>query len=709
MRNAPYVLWGSPRGDVQISAVTSGANTSVNLSGSINLEAAYLTNDLFFSVNEQTGLTSLRWTGGRTSPAGNAFGLTGVHTVRFGDISGQSLPLIGSARGGRGLFLSTAPLNRPSLFDTTQLQGNALPGWDVELYRDGSLIDFKTVGENGRYNFEEIPLTYGSNALEVVLYGPQGQIERREFRQNVMAGQMKPGEIQLTGSILNTGSSIIELRESSATNGERINLRADYGISQSLTIGAFADVRRERVEDLRFASSSDLESLDKEHVTMQNIGLIARPSLAAIDTEFVGISQNQDEYAVAGSARFSTLGLNFSGNLAHFSKGFVSDIRRSGGSGLSKSEFNLRVDRSLGRFGSVDLDYRKLYFDSGSATEEWVPRWRHRLFGTSVSHTLRLSKRSDIQTTRYRLLGSMRWGDLSNRFQLLALGRGFNDLKINELSVSTDYRWDSNRSIGLTTRYALASDSVSFSGRFSQQWGLARLSASASVNQTGTWSAGLTLSVGLGSRGTRPLTFLPPQNVRGGALEVNVFQDLDGDGLFSGNDRPVEGVTVAFNERSGETLSDKNGQLLALGLPTRRSVEVELDIDSLPDPFLTTSQPRVRFTPRPGYTHRIDMPLQDSAFVSGEISQQGRPVIGLEVTARRIDGLAKENFLSLSGGYFGFERLAPGEWEIFVDQESLPEDWQSTRAILEIKPGASVTGVEIELLPPAIQTEGGGT
>ena len=56
---------------------------------------------------------------------------------------------------------------------------NCRVGWDAELYRNGQLLAFAENRADGRYEFIDVPLLYGQNRFEVVLYGPQGQITAR--------------------------------------------------------------------------------------------------------------------------------------------------------------------------------------------------------------------------------------------------------------------------------------------------------------------------------------------------------------------------------------------------------------------------------------------------------------------------------------------------------------------------------------------------
>ena len=66
-------------------------------------------------------------------------------------------------------------------FDRTVIEGNSLPGYEAELYRNNVLLDFQVVGDDGRFSFTDVPLQIGRNEIVVVQYGPQGQRREETF------------------------------------------------------------------------------------------------------------------------------------------------------------------------------------------------------------------------------------------------------------------------------------------------------------------------------------------------------------------------------------------------------------------------------------------------------------------------------------------------------------------------------------------------
>ncbi len=107
----------------------------------------------------------------------------------IGDVAGLSSRLVPGTTG-RGLEVTNRPLFNPVAFDRTRFDGDLPSGWDAELYRNGELLAFSRSDGSQRYVFADVPLVYGDNRFEIILYGPQGQ--QRSRLESINVGQ-KPG------------------------------------------------------------------------------------------------------------------------------------------------------------------------------------------------------------------------------------------------------------------------------------------------------------------------------------------------------------------------------------------------------------------------------------------------------------------------------------------------------------------------------------
>lgn len=699
----PYVAWGAPRGDLRSSLTTKRDTDSLaaSLSGAFEVEAAYLSNRLFFTANDDEGLRSLRWTGGRSSPDGNVFGLEDLHRLEFGDVSPFRLPLQGSQGPGRGVTFSTAPVERPDLFDVTVIEGDGLPGWDVELYRGSELIDFQTIGEDGRYRFDDVPLGFGGNRFHVMLYGPQGQVQERTFQRSVAGGQLLPGELHLRGSLVNTGREMFPIGDSQRDTGKQLNLRADFGLSPFLTAGLFMGAQRQpwsRLQDLQRLVESDIEA--GESLDLLTTGVNLRPVFDTAVSEFNLLSQGNGEAAFQGSLRVPVAGLDLSARFDQYSDGFISTERSRSINQKFDNRLALRTGHGLYSFGSLTWEYDRYGLSRGGIRHELSPTLRHRLAGLSLSHELALIREPDREQRQYRLLASHRNGALTSRFQLQGGSDSLSGFAFQSVSTNANYQLSGPTNMGANISYSMQTGDYNLGGRYNSRLAAGLFSIRGSVSRSGDWLAGLTYTLSLGDNGRRAFAPLPYGSATGGAVALQIFEDLDGGGSFSkSTDRPVSGAGVLVNGRPTEHQTDESGWLLLSSLDNDRPVRISVDRDSLKDPFLTAERPRIVLQPRPGYTHKLAMPLLDGAFVSGRVVNGRRSVAGLPITAFRSDGFAQESTISLSDGYFSFEALSPGLWEITVEQEALPAHLKASRASIRIEEGNAYEGVRIETGP----------
>ena len=679
----PYVAWGHPRGDVR-AALSHGqlsGQTAVNLNAALEVEAAYLSNRLFVSAGDLGGVQTLRWTAGRRSPEGQAFGLPSLYRLEFGDVSAFPLPLQRQGVSGRGVVFSTAPLERPELFDVTVVEGDALPGWDAELYRGAELIDVQRIGEPGRYRFDDVPLAFGHNPLRVVLYGPQGQVQERVLERTIAAGQLRPGERHWRGSLVDSGRFMVPIGQATAAPGQQMSLRTDYGLHQRLTAGLFVGV-----DDLADG-------------TTVHTGLSLRPALGEASTELIVVRQDQGALATQATVRRALAGWDVSARLDHYGSGYQA-AQRSLISPSMDRRWVLRAGSPWTRWGALTFNYDQQRFTDRPMRHAWQPVLRQRWRGLSLTHELQLIRQGTQRSSQYRFLWSQRRQRWTQRAQFQAAGQGVGQLSATALNVSVDYRWSAARSVGLAGSYRFGDRSHRIDARLNQRLGPGQLSVVVATDSAGQWTAGLTYAVGLGRNGRAPLGFVEQEAASGGAARVQWFEDINGDGLFDADiDRPLADVGLRVNGRALSQRSDDDGWVVVSGLSIDRPTRIELDRDGGVDPFLTSAQTRFQMQARPGYTHAVRVALQDGGFANGRVLRAGRPAAAVALVAERLDGTMRERIFSLSDGYFAFEVLAPGRWRVRVADTAVPAGWRSDTLIIDITPGQRIDGLVVSLSP----------
>ena len=130
----------------------------------------------------------------RRSIDGGLLGPLDARSFALGDVTTPDLPLIAENAVGRGVEISTFDLDRLEQTNRVTLRGELPVGWEVEVYRNGELIDFQSdqdVGD-GRYEFPALPTVAGLNEFRLVFFGPQGQRREQTERYFVTSDLPKP-------------------------------------------------------------------------------------------------------------------------------------------------------------------------------------------------------------------------------------------------------------------------------------------------------------------------------------------------------------------------------------------------------------------------------------------------------------------------------------------------------------------------------------
>ncbi|HUH13626.1 MAG TPA: hypothetical protein VMK65_10970, partial [Longimicrobiales bacterium] len=119
-----------------------------------------------------------------------------LEDVRWRRVFGDSAPAFRHLSAGRllvdaptarsfwGVEWSNEPLHAREMLGTYPVMGEAGPGWEVELWVNHRLVDHAPADADGRFRFD-VPLRYGTTVLEIVRYGPAGQVEHEDRRLQI--------------------------------------------------------------------------------------------------------------------------------------------------------------------------------------------------------------------------------------------------------------------------------------------------------------------------------------------------------------------------------------------------------------------------------------------------------------------------------------------------------------------------------------------
>ena len=253
----PYRMWRRPAMDFVVSGgVTYRAETGTRVDRRAAVyaagEIAQLSYNAQLSTDDHGKLQVARFRAFRSDPDGGLLGPLNATNFEFGDVSGRSSKLLGSGASGRGFAVTNQPLYTPSTFDRTRFEGDLQPGWEAELYRNGQLLGFASSDGSQRYIFEDVQLVYGDNQIDIVLYGPQGQIRTRTENVNVGQENVPPGQLWYWVGANQPGRDLVNFQRTQDTSDRpkaQATAAVAYGIDKNTSVSLV--VQSVQLEDER--------------------------------------------------------------------------------------------------------------------------------------------------------------------------------------------------------------------------------------------------------------------------------------------------------------------------------------------------------------------------------------------------------------------------------------------------------------------------
>lgn len=674
----PYQAYAPPVIDMNINDNMQRKREPLHIMGysaRVETEIDHLTTDVFFNGSTTTkGVDSLRARARREDETATLFGPFRARSFEVGDINPQSISLLGQSNPGRGFRISNRDFTRPTEFDSTDFVGDAMPGWDVELYWNGRLLDFTQVDESGRYEFMHVPIYYGNNNFKVVLYGPQGQIEEETRQFLVNESFLESGEFNYTFTadekatrlfpIGGNGKRLLKGQEAFRSQGD-----FEYGLNRYMT------------SHYGYSTTPMDDGMRHNFVTTgmrANAGGVLSNLDLAYDT-------TDSEWASRLVFLSRVWDLDVKAEQKLYSRDFESEIenvasvaKRSSINSLSfVRSFNIEHLPSFSMGGGMDYE---TFYDGPNITT-----FRHniavQMFGIQVGNTTRWSDNDETGNSEQQQLGgtfSLRkiynkillraavdytvkpqeqatalvlsaQKSLSSKvFNRISLRRGLEDSSDNKFKLADQITWDFDKY---------------------------RLTGILEADEDAELFIGTTLSFSTAFQPKVQDWFTSSENLASqGAITARAFLDNDGNGEFTTGDDPLEGVEFISSGIAHKT--NAKGTVLANGHGVGRPSVLELDTASLPDPnYYPVGLTKYQVHTRPGLVVHMDFPLakttevDGTVYYSGEQSQRALEdaiVELLDDTGKRVQSVYSE-----FDGYYLFEHVPPGHYFVAISEDQL--------------------------------------
>jgi hypothetical protein len=598
---------------------------------------------------------TLRLRAYRTDPQSGLLGPLKATHFAVGDVSTVSTPLVVQNTAGRGAFITNRPVGRPDNFDRTNFRGELPDGWDAELYRNDQLIGYMQSRGDGRYEFLDVPLQYGQNRFEIVLYGPQGQVRRDLQMIPVGPDSIPPRETYYWAAIQDAGRDLI-----------------DFGsLDQQQFTGWRGGVGVERGLDPRTSIGASLFTSQYEGRRNYYFEASVRRAVGPTLVEVAAAGNAHGGYALRAQMLGQLGQTLISGESVWLSPHFRSerydpDLR---------SAQSLSVDHSF-KIGNkyVPLSLQGAYKErlNGDSTLEGVARlsfnikhitatteiiWEQnkRAFGSDPPARLDALLRLNGRLGGLRLRGEAKFG--------LSGNAGFRESKLTgEWRAGDTADWRAELGYEATGKRGLAG--MGYTRRFEKF----ALTGQVRAATDGALSAGISLAFSLGpDPRDGGIRFSSEKLASSGQAYATVFQDDNADGIRQPNE-PVEKAVELNAGLSGRgEPTDAKGQTFIGGLTPFVPVLIGIDAASLPDPFIQPASSGVVVTPRPGVPVVIELPLVSAGEISGTLLREGGRVLsGVAIELIDKNGQVVKTTRSEYDGFFLFESVPYGRYRLRI-------------------------------------------
>lgn len=559
---------------------------------------AFLTGDflgmessLYLSSRKQDPTPDVRATLGRHDPGGNLLGPLRARSFQLGSISAPSVDNVTRGSSGEGVTLSNRPLTQPTSFDRQVFEGDLPPGWDVELYYNDALVGFQQADSEGRYRFEDQPLSYGRNDFQLVFNGPLGQTRVEQYSFSLAQSMVRPGEFQYS------------LTEHRNEDGEpRSVAQFDLGLSRSLS--ASAGFIRAPVGDT-----------EKQYTTL---GLRTFWPSMSISGDFVQAEDGGSLAELGLQTRVGGVAVN--ANRIHLSD-FNSDVFPAYSDPL-RTRDKLRLSGSIpvGERSRlpVTVEARRDERESGVANTDVSARVSAYAYGTALTNTLNWRASGDTERTLGTLRISRRVRDMSLRSQLnYTLGA---ESDISTLAFTADKPLGEGYRMTLGVAHTFASPQTRYTGGFTKSLGRYGLGVNASYVDTGEIALGVQLFVAMG-RDPRQDDWLfdarPMAN--SGAASVKMFLDDNNNGVMDDHELPLSGAGFTVNGGRHRARTNAAGIAHIDHLPVKQSVDIGVDMATLEDPQWSPQLAGFNLMPRPGTVAELEFPVSLTTEIDGTV------------------------------------------------------------------------------------------
>ena len=598
----------------------------------------------------------------------------------------------------RGAAITNDPIEARQLYGTYVVEGQTEADAEVELYLNNNIIDFTTADQLGYYRFE-VPLRYGTSAMQIRIITPDGQLQVRD-REVIVPFQFLPqGTIGYRAeSGLAETNAAFQTEDALALHGN-----VGYGFTNWLTARAGVDYNDTDSTEPLFYSSASARVLGSYLINAEAVpNAFYRVQSGIVFPGSYSLNVNYTWFD--GESRFNRRGARQQLAIGGYSPlRFINSGIRAG---IDATQFDTNTQARLTgdfftRLGRMNLgfNYRQLLTMRNGDTQ---------FTGGTVrgSATYSLSRNGNVprpfRGTFVRASGLYDIEREEVRQIDLQLSRG--------IARSGRFTFGVSRIIPNNQTVIQVGINLDLGGRMRSSTDYRTRQGSHSYRQT------LRGSVGVDTR-HRYMQLNDRQQAGRSAATVTMFIDNSGSGTYE----PDKGDEILpYNavqlDRSAQSRVGSDGRIRLTSLQSFYRYNVEVNRNRIPNPTIVPAREAFSFITDPNNYTDIEIPFYRTGVIDGQVVEQrddeersGRGGLRLFLTGTD-NGFSKTVRTFHGGGFYAMD-LPPGDYTLAVDPTQLDfldmvaRDGALAFTVEQQATGHFIDGLEIVLVAPGEEVQ----
>lgn len=633
--------------------ISDGLNQlNYNLDMGSEIMGGDLEGTLLGGYNDLAGFTNttrnLRW---RYVPGDQDL----VSSISIGQINSQGL----LNNTYRGLSITNEPIEPRNLFQDYMLEGTTVPQSEVEVYLNNSLIDFQEADETGYYRFQ-IPLTYGTSRLQVVIFHPDGSREERDERVQIPYTFLRKGEFQYHAYAGQAQSSIF----SGTDEFWQIQTSGSYGLTPWLTAKAGVEYYEPDPTFQPLAYSSLSARIASKYLVNVDVAPnafyrananVIYPSSVSLNASYTLYDNQKSIFNMFGTRQNINGNVYLPFSLADIPLGFRLSANHQIGEFSQNTRYRAGFNSRIGR-----LNLRFSYLDRQYGVVNLIPSPSSLLTGTATYIFSRTPSVPPFLKGLY-LQSQLDYSPYDNTIKQMDLQFSRSIFRDGRVQLSVGRNFNSNFTFAQLN--------------FSLDFNKVRLTSSAkSTPHSTSFNQNIRGSIGY-DHNYNDLFFSNRQQVGRSGASVRFYVDDNNSGMYDEGEQTLQFNAARINRSAARSEMNDDGIIRMTQLQSYYRHNFEVNEAAINNPIVVPKIDEFSFISDPNQFKQLDIPFYFTGILEGmvyrQFSNNRQPLSGVRIFLESTDDFFTKELRTFSDGSFYTYEVPPGDYRLFIDSEQL--------------------------------------